>query len=153
MTAPTLRVRPAGAHAAPHRRRLPGTVAFFLLASIIIGFLAGSSAPTPLYAVYAARWGFSPITITVVFGVYALAVLTALLVVGRLSDHVGRRPVLLAALAVQVVTMVVFVTAHGVPQLLVARIIQGLAVYGEDLGTPERPNAGTMARMPPRQPG
>jgi predicted MFS family arabinose efflux permease len=127
VTAPTLRVRPAGAHAAPHRRRLPGTVAFFLLASIIIGFLAGSSAPTPLYAVYAARWGFSPITITVVFGVYALAVLTALLVVGRLSDHVGRRPVLLAALAVQVVTMVVFVTAHGVPQLLVARIIQGLS--------------------------
>jgi predicted MFS family arabinose efflux permease len=127
VTAPTLRVRPAGAHAAPHRRRLPGTVAFFLLASIIIGFLAGSSAPTPLYAVYAARWGFSPITTTVVFGVYALAVLTALLVVGRLSDHVGRRPVLLAALAVQVVTMVVFVTAHGVPQLLVARIIQGLS--------------------------
>jgi MFS family permease len=127
VTAPTLRVRPAGAHAAPRRRRLPGTVAFFLLASIIIGFLAGSSAPTPLYAVYAARWGFSPITITVVFGVYALAVLTALLVVGRLSDHVGRRPVLLAALAVQVVTMVVFVTAHGVPQLLVARIIQGLS--------------------------
>jgi predicted MFS family arabinose efflux permease len=127
VTAPTLRVRPAGAHAAPHRRRLPGTVAFFLLASIIIGFLAGSSAPTPLYAVYAARWGFSPITITVVFGVYALAVLTALLMVGRLSDHVGRRPVLLAALAVQVVTMVVFVTAHGVPQLLVARIIQGLS--------------------------
>jgi MFS family permease len=127
VTAPTLRVRPAGAHAAPHRRRLPGTVAFFLLASIIIGFLAGSSAPTPLYAVYAARWGFSPIAITVVFGVYALAVLTALLVVGRLSDHVGRRPVLLAALAVQVVTMVVFVTAHGVPQLLVARIIQGLS--------------------------
>ena len=32
-------------------------------------------------------------------------------------------------------------------------IIQGLAVYGEDLGTPERPNAGTMAGMPPRQPG
>jgi hypothetical protein len=32
-------------------------------------------------------------------------------------------------------------------------IIHGLAVYGEDLGTPERPNAGTMARMPPRQPG
>jgi MFS family permease len=127
VTAPTLRVRPAGAHAAPHRRRLPGTVAFFLLASIIIGFLAGSSAPTPLYAVYAARWGFSPITTTVVFGVYALAVLTALLVVGRLSDHVGRRPVLLAALAIQVVTMVVFVTAHGVPQLLVARIIQGLS--------------------------
>jgi MFS family permease len=98
-----------------------------LLASIIVAFLAGSSAPTPLYAVYAARWHFSPITTTVVFGVYALAVLTALLIVGRLSDHVGRRPVLLAALAIQVATMVVFATAHGVPQLLVARIVQGLS--------------------------
>jgi MFS family permease len=126
VTAPTLRARP-GAHAAPHRRRLPGTVAFYLLASIIVAFLAGSSAPTPLYAVYAARWSFSPITTTIVFGVYALAVLIALLIVGRLSDHVGRRPVLLAALAVQAATMIVFVTAGGVPQLLVARIIQGLS--------------------------
>ncbi|HEY2242581.1 MAG TPA: MFS transporter [Streptosporangiaceae bacterium] len=125
MTAPTLHARP-GAHAAAPRR-LPGTVAFYLLASIIVAFLAGSSAPTPLYAVYAARWGFSPITTTIVFGVYALAVLTALLTVGRLSDHVGRRPVLLAALAVQAATMIVFVTADGVPQLLVARIIQGLS--------------------------
>jgi MFS family permease len=127
VTAPTLRARHGGAHATAHRRRLPGTVAFYLLASIIIGFLAGSSAPTPLYAVYAARWNFSPITTTVVFGVYALAVLTALLIVGRLSDHVGRRPVLLAALAVQVATMIVFITADGVPQLLVARIVQGLS--------------------------
>ena len=127
MTAPLLRARPAGAHAAPHRRRLPGTVAFYLLASVIVAFLAGSSAPTPLYAVYASRWGFSPITTTIVFGVYALAVLTALLIVGRLSDHIGRRPVLLAALAVQAATMVVFVTADGVTQLLVARIIQGLS--------------------------
>jgi MFS family permease len=127
VTAPTLRVRPRGTHAATHRRRLPGTVAFYLLASIIVAFLAGSSAPTPLYAVYAARWGFSPITTTVVFGVYALAVLTALLTVGSLSDHIGRRPVLLAALAVQVVAMVVFTTADGVTQLLVARIVQGLS--------------------------
>ena len=115
-----------GRHAAP-RGRLPGPAAFYLLASIIVSFLAGSSAPTPLYAVYAARWGFSPITTTVVFGVYALAVLTALLTVGSLSDHVGRRPVLLAALAVQAATMVVFITADGVPQLLIARVIQGLS--------------------------
>jgi predicted MFS family arabinose efflux permease len=102
-------------------------VAFYLLASIIVSFLAGSSAPTPLYAVYASKWGFSPITTTVIFGVYALAVLAALLTVGSLSDHVGRRPVLLAAIAIQAVVMVVFATASGVPQLLIARIIQGLS--------------------------
>jgi MFS family permease len=107
--------------------RIPAGAALYLQASIILFFLAGSSAPTPLYAVYQAKWGFSPITTTVVFGVYALAVLASLLVVGRLSDHIGRRPVLLAAIAVQAVTMLVFATAGGVPELTVARVIQGLS--------------------------
>jgi hypothetical protein len=107
--------------------RLSRTATFYLQASIILFFLAGSSAPTPLYAVYQAAWGFSPITVTVVFGSYAIAVLAALLVVGSLSDYVGRRPVLLAAAVVQAGSMVVFATAHGVAGLLAARIVQGLA--------------------------
>jgi predicted MFS family arabinose efflux permease len=101
--------------------------AFYLLASITISFLAGSSAPTPLYALYQAQWGFSPITVTIIFGIYAISVLTALLFVGRLSDHLGRRPVLIAATAVQAATMVLFATASGVGDLVLARIIQGLA--------------------------
>jgi len=109
--------------------RLPRSAALYLLASIVLFFLAASSAPTPLYAVYQADWGFSPITTTIVFGVYALAVLATLLTVGSLSDHIGRRPVLLTALAVQVqvVAMVVFATAGGVPELLMARVLQGLS--------------------------
>ena len=107
--------------------RLGPTATFYLLASIILFFLAGSSAPTPLYAVYQAAWGFSPITITVVFGIYAVAVLAMLLVVGSLSDHVGRRPVLLVATLGQTATMIVFATANGVPALIVARVMQGLA--------------------------
>jgi MFS family permease len=101
--------------------------AFYLQASIILFFLAGSSAPTPLYAVYQAAWGFSPITVTVVFGVYAIAVLSALLVAGSLSDHLGRRPVLLAATALQVVAMALFVVAQGVGGLVAARVVQGLS--------------------------
>ena len=61
------------------------------------------------------------------FGVYAVAVLVALLIVGSLSDHIGRRPVLLAAIAVQAATMVLYATADSVPALLAARVIQGLA--------------------------
>jgi predicted MFS family arabinose efflux permease len=102
-------------------------VAFYLLVSIVVSFLAGSSAPTPLYGVYQSEWGFSPMTITVVFGIYAVAVLAALLTVGTLSDHVGRRPVLLAALVLQGAVMVIFATAGGVPALLVARVVQGLS--------------------------
>src|SRR5882757_3283439 len=110
-----------------HRRRLPNGVAFVLQASIVLFFLAASSAPTPLYAVYQAEWGFTPITTTVVFGVYALAVLAMLLTVGSLSDHVGRRPVLLVALALQVIAMLIFTTAGGVAGLFIARIVQGLS--------------------------
>lgn len=106
---------------------------FVLLASLAVSFLAGSSAPTPLYGIYQARWGFSPIMTTVVFGVYALAVLASLLTVGRLSDHVGRRPVLLVATLVQALTMLLFASASGLSTLVVARVIQGLAA-GAALG-------------------
>jgi MFS family permease len=106
---------------------LPARAAFYLQASIVVLFLAGSSAPTPLYSVYQAEWGFSPITVTTVFGIYALAVLGALLSVGSLSDHVGRRPVLLVAIALQAVALLVFATAGGVPALLLARVVQGLS--------------------------
>ncbi|MFJ5287939.1 MFS transporter [Streptomyces sp. NPDC088348] len=114
-------------------RRLPPNVALYVLASITVSFLAASSAPTPLYAVYQAEWGFDPITTTVVFGVYAVAVLLGLLTMGKLSDHVGRRPVLLAALAAQGASMIVFATSEGVSGLMVARIVQGLST-GAALG-------------------
>src|ERR1700727_1122374 len=119
----------------PIRRtsRLSPTVSFGLLTSILVMLLASSSAPTPLYATYQAQWGFSAITITVIFGVYAVAVLLSLLVFGALSDHVGRRPVLLAALVIQAGVMLVFAFAGGVEVLLVARVLQGLAT-GAALG-------------------
>ncbi|GGT15724.1 MFS transporter [Streptomyces chromofuscus] len=98
-----------------------------MLASIVVSLLAASSAPTPLYAIYQQHWGFSPITVTVVFGVYAVAVLLSLLVFGKVSDHVGRRPVLLGALVVQALAMVVFATAGGVDALLTARVVQGIS--------------------------
>ena len=119
--------------AAARRPRLTGRPALYLLASLVVSLLAASAAPTPLYAIYQRMWGFTPITITIVFGVYAVAVLVALLTLGRLSDSIGRRPVLLSALAVQILSMVVYATAGGVGELMGARIIQGLAT-GAALG-------------------
>jgi predicted MFS family arabinose efflux permease len=113
--------------------RLTGRPAIFLLASVIVALLASSAAPTPLYAIYQAQWHFTPITTTVVFGVYAIAVLAGLLVLGKLSDHVGRRPVLLTAVGVQAVSLLVFAAAGGVPALLTARVVQGLST-GAALG-------------------
>jgi predicted MFS family arabinose efflux permease len=108
-------------------------MALYLLASLVVSFLAASAAPTPLYGTYQTEWGFSAITTTVVFGVYAIAVLVALLTLGRLSDFLGRRPVLLAALAVQALSLLLFVHAGGVDELLVARIVQGVSA-GAGLG-------------------
>ena len=105
---------------------LSPTVSFYLLASMTVSFLAGSSAPTPLYPLYQTMWGFSPVMLTIVFGIYALAVLAALLVAGRLSDHLGRRPVLVVAAIGQALVMLLFATAESVTGLLVARVLQGL---------------------------
>ena len=118
--------RNPGASSHPQGRTLPRTAAFFLMASITVSFLAGSIAPTPLYATYQAQWGFSALTVSVIFGIYAIAVLLALLVAGRLSDHVGRRPVLLAALLGQIPVMALFAFAHSVGDLVLARVLQGL---------------------------
>jgi len=118
---------------AVRRSRLTGRPALYLLASLVVSLLAASAAPTPLYAIYQRMWGITPITITIVFGVYAVAVLAALLTLGRLSDSIGRRPVLLGALGVQILSMAVYATAGGVGELMSARIIQGLAT-GAALG-------------------
>jgi predicted MFS family arabinose efflux permease len=112
---------------------MSGRPAVFVLASLIVALLASSAAPTPLYAIYQAQWHFTPITTTVVFGVYAMAVLAGLLTLGKLSDHVGRRPVLLTAIAVHAGSLVIFATATGVPALLSARVVQGLST-GAALG-------------------
>ena len=121
------RLRGRGSH------RLSGRPAVFVLASLIVALLASSAAPTPLYAIYQAQWHFTPITTTVVFGVYAMAALAALLTLGELSNRVGRRPVLLTAIAVHAGSLVIFATATGVPALLSARVVQGLST-GAALG-------------------
>ena len=141
-----------GTPAAPVARKawLSEKAAFVVLSSLAVSFLAGSSAPTPLYALYQARWGFSPIMTTVVFGIYALAVLGSLLTVGRLSDHVGRRPVLIVAVLFQALTMLLFATASGLSTLVIARAVQGLSTgaalgaIGAGLVDLDRPK-GTLA--------
>ncbi|MEJ8826181.1 MFS transporter [Variovorax humicola] len=108
-------------------RRLTPNAAFLLQASMTLGFLAGSSAPTPFYRIYQQMWGFSSTMLTVAFGIYAIAVLLALLFGGRLSDHVGRRPVLIGAALAQAISMLIFATAGDLADLLLARVIQGVS--------------------------
>ncbi|WP_245159134.1 MFS transporter [Blastococcus sp. TF02A_35] len=92
---------------------LSRTPAFWTAAGLLLLVLAASGVPTPLYRVYQEQFGFGPGMLTTVFGIYAMALLAALLVVGGLSDHVGRRPVLAGGLLLQAVAMVALTGTLG----------------------------------------
>jgi MFS family permease len=107
---------------APRRSRV-----FVAVAAIVVLFLAASSAPSPLYVVYQQQWGFTATVLTVVFAIYVAGLLGSLLVVGALSDHLGRRPVLAAAILLEIVALVLFLVAGDVVALAAARLVQGVA--------------------------
>jgi MFS family permease len=108
-------------------RRLSRPTAFWSVAVLLVLMLAASGVPSPLYRVYQQEFGFSSGVLTTIFGIYSFALLASLMVVGALSDHVGRRPVLVAAFLLEAVAMVLFLVSDGVGWLLAARVVQGLA--------------------------
>lgn len=113
----------------PHEgSRDPGPLrGLVLYGAITFAFLAASAAPTPLYALYQESWGLSPITLTVIYASYPLALMLALLTLGSLSGALGRRRVVLAAIALQAVAMGVFLLAPNASVLILARVLQGVA--------------------------
>ena len=130
-------------------RRLSHPVAFAAIAAVFVTFAAASAAPSPLYVVYQQQWGFTAWVLTVVVAVYVIGLLGSLLVVGALSDHVGRRPVLAAAIALEATSLALFLTAGDVTVLLVARLLQGIAT-GAALTTL---GAALVDLNPPHAPG
>jgi hypothetical protein len=93
----------------------------------MLTFLAASSAPTPLYQVYQDSLHFSAAMLTVIFGVYAVSLLAALLTVGSLSDYLGRKPVIFVALILNMLAMLLFINADSTAYLIAARALQGFA--------------------------
>jgi MFS family permease len=113
---------------APVRRRAAhGPAAFWIVTYVFAAVMLGTTLPTPLYVIYQAQWHFSSGLTTVIFATYAVGVLAALLLAGRSSDQVGRRPVLAAALAFSVVSTVVFILSPAVGWLFLGRVLSGLS--------------------------
>ncbi len=104
---------------------LSHNTSFWLLAVLLGLLLFAAAAPSPLYGIYQAMWHFSPITLTAIYAMYALSALIASLATGRLSDHLGRRPVLILALLIQIAGMVAFIIARNVGALYAGRFLQG----------------------------
>jgi MFS family permease len=109
------------------KKTLSPRAAYALVAAVIGLALFASGTPSPLYATYRELWGFSPTVLTLVYATYAFGVLASLLLAGRVSDEVGRRPVLVVALSTLMAATVLFALADSVVWLFVARAVQGVA--------------------------
>ncbi len=130
-----------------------------LVAYLFLAVMVGTNLPTPLYVLYAQRLRLTSLDITAIYAVYAVCVLGTLLLAGRLSDHAGRRPVLLLAVVIAGLGELVLMTTSDLAGLLAGRIAAGVAAglvigtgtaYLADLATdrPERANAfATIANM------
>lgn len=101
---------------------------FLLAAATYLVLLAGTNIPTPLCGHYASAFGFGRATVNAVFAVYVAALVPSLLFVGPLSDAIGRRRVLLPAIALGVIGAALFAAAQGAGWPYAARLVQGLAL-------------------------
>ncbi|HET6709666.1 MFS transporter [Amycolatopsis sp.] len=135
--------------AAPPRAGNPWLAAWPVTAVFVL-----SNAPTPLYVLWQHRLGFSAGTLTVIFAAYIAGLLAALLVAGRASDRLGRKPVVLPGVLLALVACVLFATATSVLALGIARLLAGIAVGVTvsagmaavvDVGGPTRIRAATLA--------
>ncbi|MDL4775144.1 MULTISPECIES: MFS transporter [Thermomonosporaceae] len=101
---------------------------FWGAAYALVVLLAGTNIPTPLYRGYQREFGFSPLTVTLIFGVYVTTLIPALLIAGPLSDAIGRRRVLLPAVGLAAIGTLTFALADGTTWLFAARVLQGAAM-------------------------
>lgn len=101
---------------------------FWLVGFAFLMTMAFSAVPTPLYVLYAARDGFGPLMVTVIFAAYAAGVMGSLFLAGHLSDWLGRRRMAACAVVVNLVSGVLFLTWTSVPVLLAARVISGASI-------------------------
>jgi predicted MFS family arabinose efflux permease len=109
------------------RRPPPAGLALAGAALAFTSMYLAAGALTPLLVVYRAQWDFAPSLLTVAFAVYAIGFLAAALILGSLSDHLGRRPVLIGALVIQLVSNLMFLVAPDVGWVIAGRIVQGVA--------------------------
>jgi hypothetical protein len=152
MTAPAAtRPVPSPAGGSGSRGRIGHGAGFWLVALAFVVAMAFPAAPTPLWAIYQRQDGFSTFTVTVVFAVYALGVLAALFLAGHVSDRLGRRPTLLAALVTQALAALVFVNSTALPALTHRRADRLRAGRGHDHRDGHRPPGGAARHGPPRR--
>lgn len=95
-------------------------------ASFVTVFLS-SGTPIPLNNTYRAEDGITSAGLAVTTVIYFATTAIALLTTGRLSNHLGRRPVAIAAVLLSALGCVLFLNVHTLGELVAGRVFQGLA--------------------------
>ena len=106
----------------------PGTVGFWSAVGVLGVAAVAGTVPIPLYVVYQQAFGFSMLGLAVIFAGFPIGLAAALVCLGCTSDRMGRRVVLLAALALAAVSAIIFLSASSTWWLLAARFVSGVAV-------------------------
>jgi MFS family permease len=109
------------------RATLPAEFAVAGIAATFTSVYLSAGALMPLLVTYKDRWDLSAAVITLTFAVFAVGFLVAVLTMGSLSDHLGRRPVLLVALLIQLAANLMFLYGENIGWVMAARIVQGFA--------------------------
>jgi hypothetical protein len=117
---------------------------FWATAYALLILLTGTNLPTPLYRGYEAKFGFSPLVVTLIFASYVAVLIPSLLMAGPLSDAIGRRHMLLPAVALAALGSLAFALAAVTAWLFAARILQGIA-----LGAASGPLTAALAELEP----
>ncbi|WP_211977855.1 MFS transporter [Brevibacterium sp. W7.2] len=142
-------------HSTPTTTSTRHGLGFWLVAAAFLIGMAYSTLPTPLYPLYAERDGFSTFVVTIVFSVYAVGVVISLILVGHISDWVGRKRIIIPALALEAASAVIFLLWPDLPGLIAARFISGLGIgmltatataHLHELHSRHRPHATDSAR-------
>lgn len=103
-------------------------MSFIASAFALFVLIVGTNLPSPLYAAYAHRFGFSPLLLTMIFATYAAALVPALLLAGAAADAWGYRRMLIPGLLFALIGTLVFAFADSTGWLFLARALQGAAV-------------------------
>ncbi|WP_210495884.1 MFS transporter [Patulibacter sp. SYSU D01012] len=126
--APTAAPRCPDVDPADHAHRRRHGRGFWAVAFAFAAIMALSTVPSPLYPLYVARDGLSPLTITLVYAAYAIGVVGSLFLAGHVSDWHGRRRVLLPALATAALSAGVFLAWTDLWALFLGRVLNGIAI-------------------------
>ncbi|NWN91150.1 MFS transporter [Marinobacter adhaerens] len=114
----------------PHQTGTHNVFACLAFLGVAFSFsvvMIGTTMPTPLYPIYQEALGFSQLMITIIFAAYAFGVIAALVLTGRWSDQLGRRPLLLGGLVCAIISDLMFWQTEGLAMILAGRVLSGLS--------------------------